>query len=409
MAERAERIYLWTGALQGLAFGGWGLAGVTWWVVDLDLSPLQLVLLGTFLEGTVLLGEVPTGIVADVYSRKMSIVIAWLLMGVAQVGGALSPIFGVLLIWQVLFGLGWTFQSGADTAWVTDEIGREDDSLIMRHAIWRSVALIIGILVAAAISQWSLRVAMVVMGLISLIAALVLWRVMPETGFTPADNSEPRRRQMVSIWSNGWRVVRSSAALVAVIVSALLMSMADEAIDRLDVRRLVDFGLREFEGREAVVWFAGVWILMTLLNIPPMLWLSRRLDDIPRGRAAGGMVVLLLVAAAGTFFLAVGPLFWLAVVGWIVRDVAREVLWPLATAWTNRQAESSVRATVISFHGQAAALGQVAGGLALGVVAEVISVSFALLVASVLMVVATLPFVVWRPRPAANDQAYIQR
>ena len=45
------------------------------------LAPLQLVLIGTALEVSTFLFEVPTGIVADAYSRRLSIVIGYLLIG----------------------------------------------------------------------------------------------------------------------------------------------------------------------------------------------------------------------------------------------------------------------------------------------------------------------------------------
>ena len=45
------------------------------------LAPLQLVLIGTTLEISTFLFEVPTGIVADIYSRRLSIIIGYVLMG----------------------------------------------------------------------------------------------------------------------------------------------------------------------------------------------------------------------------------------------------------------------------------------------------------------------------------------
>ncbi|MYE25654.1 MAG: hypothetical protein F4X87_00245, partial [Chloroflexi bacterium] len=39
-------------------------------VKQVGLNPLQLVLVGTTLELTALLTEIPTGVVADVYSRR---------------------------------------------------------------------------------------------------------------------------------------------------------------------------------------------------------------------------------------------------------------------------------------------------------------------------------------------------
>ena len=57
------------------------------------LSPLQLVLVGTTLEFSVFLLEVPTGIVADVYSRRLSIIIGYLVMGIGFLVEGLFPFF----------------------------------------------------------------------------------------------------------------------------------------------------------------------------------------------------------------------------------------------------------------------------------------------------------------------------
>ena len=46
------------------------------------LTPVQLILVGTTLEISAFLFEVPTGIVADVYSRRLSIIIGYILIGV---------------------------------------------------------------------------------------------------------------------------------------------------------------------------------------------------------------------------------------------------------------------------------------------------------------------------------------
>jgi DHA3 family tetracycline resistance protein-like MFS transporter len=62
------------------------------------LSPLQLVLVGTTLELTVLLCEVPTGIVADVYSRRLSILIGFFIIGLGFLLEGLVPLFIPILL-----------------------------------------------------------------------------------------------------------------------------------------------------------------------------------------------------------------------------------------------------------------------------------------------------------------------
>ena len=46
------------------------------------LSPLQMVLVGTILEISAFVFEIPTGIVADLYSRRVSVIIGFALVGI---------------------------------------------------------------------------------------------------------------------------------------------------------------------------------------------------------------------------------------------------------------------------------------------------------------------------------------
>ncbi|MBA2278777.1 MAG: MFS transporter, partial [Chloroflexia bacterium] len=68
------------------------------------LSPLQLVLVGTTLEAVIFLGEVPTGVVADVYSRRRSIIIGLALIGAGFTLEGSVPTFAAVLGCQLLWG-----------------------------------------------------------------------------------------------------------------------------------------------------------------------------------------------------------------------------------------------------------------------------------------------------------------
>ena len=89
--------------------------------------------------------------------------------------------------------------------------------------------------------------------------------------------------------------------------------------------------------------------------------------------------------------LAVSPWFAVALGGWTVLDVAGETAYSLTEAVANRHAISSVRATVVSFVGQSQAVGEVAIGLALGTVAQVVTVPVALAIAALLFAVSAAP------------------
>src|SRR5262245_65619797 len=93
-----------------------------YYVQVVGMNPLQLVLVGTVLQITAFLFEVPTGIVADVYSRRLSVIVGELLIGLCFVIEGTVPMFAAILLAEIVRGVGGTFISGALSAWITDEI-----------------------------------------------------------------------------------------------------------------------------------------------------------------------------------------------------------------------------------------------------------------------------------------------
>ena len=76
-------------------------------------DPLQLVLLGTVLEISIFIFEIPTGIVADGYRRRLSIIIGVFLMAGGFLLERFIPRFFPIMAAQFLWGTGATFTSGA--------------------------------------------------------------------------------------------------------------------------------------------------------------------------------------------------------------------------------------------------------------------------------------------------------
>ena len=80
---RPETTYLVYSTGEGFFFHLMSVLFSVFLIVELELGPLQLLLMGTVLELTYLLFEVPTGVVADTVSRRLSVVIGLLGSGVA--------------------------------------------------------------------------------------------------------------------------------------------------------------------------------------------------------------------------------------------------------------------------------------------------------------------------------------
>ena len=95
-------------------------------IVDAGLDPFRLLILGTVLEASVLVFEVPTGVVADVVSRRLSVIVGLFVIGAGLFLTGAFESFGLLVLGSTLWGLGWTFVRGAEEAWIADEVGEDE-------------------------------------------------------------------------------------------------------------------------------------------------------------------------------------------------------------------------------------------------------------------------------------------
>ncbi len=110
--------------MRSVLHRGWWLVTSLYLVTVAGLTPAQLVYIGVMQGIVSLLFEVPAGVIADTLSRKWAIVISHVLMGTAMLATGLVTYFPIILATQMLWGISWTFSSGSDIAWVTDELNQ---------------------------------------------------------------------------------------------------------------------------------------------------------------------------------------------------------------------------------------------------------------------------------------------
>jgi MFS family permease len=364
-------------------------------VQEVGLSPLQLVLVGTVLEASVFLGEVPTGIVADVYSRRLSI-----LIGLALIGCGLAlmaaPSFVAILAGQVLWGVGYTFTSGAEQAWITDEIGAARAAPVFVRATQVGLAgTIAGILLAGLLGLVWIGLPIVAGGIGFLMLAVVLAVIMPEHGFTRSVE-RTTWATVAAQFRAGVRLARSRPVVRALMLVSLISGLSSEAFDRLWVVHVIDTGLPDVVGE--VVWFAAIALAGTAISLLVSLVVNRVFKKALTGLHPTRLLAALTVAeAAAIAAFALAGEFWLVLALLWVRSSVQVIAGPVVAAWMNRNLDSDVRATVLSFDGQMNAIGQVAGGPALGAVGNAVSVRAALLGSALTLLPAAAVYATTRP------------
>lgn len=377
----------WT-ALRAVLHRGWWLVTSLYLVVVADLSPSQLVLYGTAMSVTMLLGEIPTGVVADTMGRKRSLVIAHLVMGSGMVLMGLVTAFPLLLLTQVLWGLGWTFSSGADVAWVTDELNEPGriGSVLIARARWELVGAAGG-MVGFALLAWStsLPVAIVIAGAGMIALGLLVALRFTEHNFTPT--REHRWRASASIFRRGVTLARRDEQIMVVLAATFLINGAAQGSEFLVPKRLIGLGLPQEP--DPIVWLSLLGLSALALGALALWGVQSRIDGV--GLARAFYAAAALVGCLALLVVALAPGVEVGIAGvLLVSGIAWPVTRAVSVVWVNRRATSEVRATVHSFLSQAEAFGEICAGVVVAVIARAWGIEAAFVAASVLAACAGL-------------------
>jgi MFS transporter, DHA3 family, tetracycline resistance protein len=369
------------------------------------LTPVQLILVGTALELSAFLFEVPTGIVADVYSRRLSIIIGYVLMGVGFLVEGFFPFLATILLAQVIWGLGYTFTSGATQAWISDEVGEDSaNKLFLRATQIGLFASLIGMGLAALIGANHVALPIQLGAIGVLLTGITLTIIMPETGFHPTPREDRNTWQhMWHTFGQGLEAVRSKPRLLSIVGVGLFYGIYSEGFDRLWVKHLLDtFELPILFGDNQVAFFAALRVAGTVLTIGAVRFVEKRVD--PSSSIAIGRAMLIVTGLISISLIgfALSPLFLLSLGLYLCTNVLRHVAGPLQTAWVNQKLDSKVRATIHSMFGQVDAIGQVVGGPIVAVIAA-LSSAVTSLVASGLLLMPAMFFVSRANSRSANE------
>jgi DHA3 family tetracycline resistance protein-like MFS transporter len=352
------------------------------------LSPLQLVLVGTALETTIFLFEIPTGVVADVYSRRLSIIIGVFLIGAGITLEGSLPVFSAIALGQAIWGIGYTFTSGAIQAWISDEIGEASaGQAFLRANQVGMAASLAGIVISTLLADVRINLPIQAGGLALFPLGFVLALWMPETGFKPAPKEQRNTwKHMAHTFRSGLAMLHKRPALYTILGIGLFYGLYSEAYDRLWVKLILDnFSFPALGPLKPESWFGVINAIGLLFGVIATEIVRRRLDT----GSHRSIARLLMTASAGLassllVFALSGNLLLALVANWSI-GVLRTIISPVFDAWVNQKLDSSVRATVLSMSAQVDAIGQIAGGPALGAVGNLVSVRAAIAAAALVL------------------------
>lgn len=399
----AYQTYMLMRAFAAFGFGVTFGINMVYQVAMVGLNPLQLVLVGTTLEVSAFVFEIPTGVLADVYSRRLSVIIGYFVIGLGFFVEAI-PTFAMVLLAQLIWGLGYTFISGASDAWIVDEIGNERATKAFVQA--QRVSIIVGFValwISIGIGAIRLNLPHLIGGGTLIILSIILWIVMPEDGFQRVPKAERETwSDLFKTLRDGVKLIRASHILAMIIASSLLIGLFSEGWDRLQTAHLLmNFGLPDpSTSFNTLILFGIIGSVGSLVAYIGNTWLEKRNLQSHEELSTALMLTYAVMGVSVITFAWSGHLILALCSLWIM-GAARTVSHPLFTAWINNHIDSKVRATVLSVSSQADAIGQIAGGAPVGYIGILTSIRVAISVSGMILLPAV--WLVARIRQLGRD------
>jgi MFS transporter, DHA3 family, tetracycline resistance protein len=364
-----------------------------YWVTAGRLNPLQLLLLGTALEGSYFIFQLPTGLLADLVSRRLCVLTGLFVVGLAQIMASLSASFVNLFLAWLALGFGAALNNGAQDAWIADELSADlgdghMTGIYLRATQLGLVATVAGSLLSGVVALAGLEMPLRVGGALICVLAAAAAVVMPERHFhRPARDARAGRIVSQSAALLAAQARSARRAIVAVPGLVLLFGMTlftglwSESFDRLwGAFLLRDIRFPQLAGIHPAMWFGLLAAAAAVLGLGATEIAKRRTERLGPDSVVGALLVLTLAIGAAAAGMATAHAFALVVGGYLVVSVLRPVLYPLVSGWMVGRIDPSVRATALSARDMFDSGGQIIGGPVVGVIGTFASIRIALLV-----------------------------
>jgi hypothetical protein len=278
--------------------------------------------------------ELPTGMLADGKSRIWSVRIGTAILTATCFAYAFADGLASAIVVESLMAVGLAFQSGAESAWLTDALKRKGEDAFLRRAfgtaaLSRSAGFLIGGVMGAVVAELGGLRAPWFTGTVFMIGAVIVSiRLM-------RDDGEPEKRMTeMAAFCASHRMLRRTPALLWAASAAMLFGLV------LPFNHYWSLFFREEVGQSGLGW---LWIPLYGSCVVSG-WFVRR-SKIEAGREGSG--ILLGFALAGLGMLAIGymPNLPIAVLMVVIHQFGRGMFVPFLEAFVQQRVESGYRAT----------------------------------------------------------------
>ncbi len=376
-------------AVMGFSFFMLFTAAIIYRIDVCQLEVYELILLGSALEISIFVFETPTGVVADLTSRKLSVIIGLFIIGLGFITEALTTHFIVIFAAQVIWGLGYTFISGALDSWISDEEKNKDiEYIYINGAQLDKIFSVLGIITAAIIGTYNIVFAIVLPGLLMISLSFICIIAMKEENFIPEKQGDGLLKAYFEQLFKGLKHIKANNVLYIMLFIMLCYGLYSEGIDRTYELHILDnLNFRTILTVEPI-WIIAFVNTSTAIASTAILEVVKRHLDKSKHLAFYAMSFnIVMIFALITFAYANS---YIALLGFVIFTVSRQGMYPLLNAIIVKNTPKKIKATILSSFSQLDAIGQLLSGAIMVGLSLSIGISAMYLITALFLVVPCL-------------------
>lgn len=371
MATRTIRVYLSFSAL----FAFFLSFEFSYYVVFLQkhgLSFFEAGLVNGFFMAMAFLFEIPTGVVADYFGRKTSVLLGVLVSAAGNLAYGMSESMPGFLVAEGLFALGLSFRSGALEAWVTDELNQAGDTKRMTGVfssgeIYSRVATMAGGFIGGAICIYDMHLPWLVSGAGDLGIAIAFSFIMKEEFFKKNERRSLKDGffQMKKIFTDSIAYGYRNKAVWNLILLNTLFILGTQAYNFLWSPHA-----ESLFGKE---WLGTGYFLISFAVVAGCL-ATRQLKN--RFSDKKTLVIALCVTGAAGMATAFNGASWVIALFFLIHEFGRGLYMPVQQAlFQSTITNKDIRATVGSFSSMVGKSGAAIGWIGAGIAADYLAIT----------------------------------
>lgn len=370
------------------------------------------------LYGSIFLFEIPTGIISDVFSRKMSFVCSCFLTSIGMLVFAFANTLEYFVIAAIIYGIGVTLESGSFEAWLIDSLDhklyKDSDSVLIKESLITRTFAIFGIIFGAFLASNNAMLPWILGSIIVLIVGILAIIFMKEKYFEEKNNSTKENIALTKkTISRSIKCVKTNKAIRLLMVLVFIQSFVLAVIVQwqpLFKQYLQNESSLGFVGAGFFI-AAGLGAIMCLIIIPrennssrSILLLSESLKNVINKIAKKTddnlysklqnkkniLIISQIIIGLGIFCSGASNIFPIVLIAFLFYNFAEGIFNPISRIYLNENISREERATLISFVSMISHIGLSIGLIFSGIIAQQLSISTAWMISGGLLVTSTL-------------------